>query len=163
VDESRRALITGVSGQDGRYLAAILSRQGFEVLGVDLHPGTVIGALVRPVDITDADAMSTVVADFQPDECYHLAAYHRSSAAHSGAMDEEENDYVRVNFFATQQLLQILRRVRPSCRFFFAGSCHMFGAVTTTPQTEATPFRPNSAYGITKVAAWNFARMYRER
>src|SRR5262249_19887424 len=100
---------------------------------------------------------------FAPDECYHLAAYHRSSAARSDSVDEEENAYVRVNFIATQQLLQILRRLRPSCRFFFAGSCHMFGLVSTTPQTETTPFQPNTAYGITKVAAWNLAKMYRAR
>jgi GDPmannose 4,6-dehydratase len=163
VHNPKRALITGISGQDGRYLASLLSRRGIEVLGVDLHPATVEGAVVRAVDITDARAIRTIVEEFAPDECYHFAAYHRSSALRTERADEEEDNYVRVNFVATHRLLQALRSARPSCRFFLAGSCHMFGAVETMPQTEATPYLPNSAYGITKLAAWNFAKMYRDR
>jgi GDPmannose 4,6-dehydratase len=161
---AQRALITGASGQDGYYLAKLLRNKGIEVLGVDRRTSSLEGVTVRSVDITDVSALRELIREFAPDECYHLAAYHRSSAVATHLSEaEEESEYLRSNLAATHHLMQMLRELRASCKLFLAGSCHMFGEVRLSPQSEATPFNPNSPYGITKVAAWHFARMYRER
>jgi GDPmannose 4,6-dehydratase len=160
---ARRALVTGASGQDGYYLSRLLRERGTEVLAIDR--AAVSGdPEVRVLDVTDRRAMRAVIEEFAPHEFYHLAAYHRSSAVAPELSDlDEEREYVRVNFLTTQDLLHALRELCPSCRLFLAGSCHMFGAVQSELQDEATPFVPNSAYGITKVASWHLAKMYRER
>jgi GDPmannose 4,6-dehydratase len=153
----KRALITGASGQDGHYLAALLLARGTEVIGVSRASGC---------DITDGAALDALVEKVRPDECYHLAAHHRSSSA----APENDRDalaaeprYLDVNLTATQGLLAALARHSPRCRVFLAGSCHMFGQAAETPQNERTPFLPNSLYGITKVAALHLGRMYRQR
>lgn len=159
----KRALITGISGQDGFYLAELLAQKGMEVLGIDQTAVPVAGAQVRTLDVTNSAALRDLIANFAPDECYHLAAYHRSSSVAVASERDDEQRNLAVNLSATHSLLRAIIELRPSCRVFIAGSCHMFGTVASSPQTEQTPFQPNSPYGIAKVAVCQLARMYRQR
>ncbi|MCI0684032.1 MAG: GDP-mannose 4,6-dehydratase [Gemmataceae bacterium] len=166
----KKALITGITGQDGSYLSEWLLGQGYEVHGI-----------VRRVAIEDPDhrmwrirhllprlqlhsaslesyaSLFQVLARVQPDECYHLAA--QSFVSYSF---EDEFSTLNTNINGTHHLLASLKEVAPRCRFYFAASSEMFGKVRETPQTEATPFHPRSAYGISKVAGFDLTRNYRE-
>jgi GDPmannose 4,6-dehydratase len=138
----RGALITGISGQDGSYLAEYLLAQGYEVHGLSC-------------EVEDAAAVATEVAAARPDECYHLAAQ-------TFVMGEELST-IRVNVSGTLHVLEALRREAPKCRLFLAGSSEMFGHVDVSPQDENTPLRPRNVYGVSKVAAYQLMRVYREQ
>ena len=166
----RRALITGVSGQDGRYLAELLHARGWQVFGLSRRePDPQLAAIAQVTvgDVTDAATLRRLVQETRPEHCYHLAAYHRSSQAETAedqaALASEEAGYLATNLLPVQTLLAALRALAPRCRTFLAGSCHMFGSPEHAPQTEATPFRPNSLYGLTKVAAMNLGHVYRQK
>ena len=166
----KRALITGITGQDGSYLAELLLEKGYEVHG-----------LVRRVAIEDPEhrlwrilhlkdrlklhaasleSLPSIYRVFQavkPDECYHLAA--QSFVAYSF---EDEFSTLNANINGTHHVLAALRDCAPDCRFYFAASSEMFGKVAQMPQNELTPFHPRSAYGISKVAGFHLTRNYRE-
>ena len=166
----KRALITGITGQDGSYLAELLLEKGYEVHG-----------LVRRVAIEDPEhrlwrilhlkdrlklhaasleSLPSIYRVFQavkPDECYHLAA--QSFVAYSF---EDEFSTLNANINGTHHVLAALRDCAPDCRFYFAASSEMFGKVAQVPQNELTPFHPRSAYGISKVAGFHLSRNYRE-
>lgn len=166
----KRALITGITGQDGSYLAEFLLGKGYEVHG-----------LVRRVAIEDPEhrlwrilhlkdqlhlhaasleSLPSIYRVFQvvkPDECYHLAA--QSFVAYSF---EDEFSTLNANINGTHYVLTALRDCTPDCRLYFAASSEMFGKVSEVPQTERTPFHPRSAYGISKVAGFHLTRNYRE-
>jgi len=166
----KRALITGITGQDGSYLAELLLEKGHEVHG-----------LVRRVAIEDPEhrlwrilhlkdrlklhaasleSLPSIYRVFQavkPDECYHLAA--QSFVAYSF---EDEFSTLNANINGTHHVLAALRDCAPNCRFYFAASSEMFGKVAQMPQNELTPFHPRSAYGISKVAGFHLTRNYRE-
>jgi GDPmannose 4,6-dehydratase len=166
----KRALITGITGQDGSYLAELLLDKGYEVHGI-----------VRRVAIEDPEhrlwrllpfkdrlhlhaasleSLPSVYRVFQamkPDECYHLAA--QSFVAYSF---EDEFSTLNANINGTHHVLAALRDCAPDCLVYFAASSEMFGKVAKTPQTESTPFHPRSAYGISKVAGFHLTRNYRE-
>jgi GDPmannose 4,6-dehydratase len=166
----KRALITGITGQDGSYLAELLLEKGYEVHG-----------LVRRVAIEDPEhrlwrilhlkdrlklhaasleSLPSIYRVFQavkPDECYHLAA--QSFVAYSF---EDEFSTLNANINGTHHVLAALRDCTPDCRFYFAASSEMFGKAAQVPQTELTPFHPRSAYGISKVAGFHLTRNYRE-
>lgn len=167
---AKRALITGVNGQDGSYLAELLLGRGYEVHGVvrrdaledpahrlanirgfqdrvQLH----VGALDNPLSIYK------IVSGVRPEECYHLA-----SSSFVSYSFEDEASIVASNFTATHSLLSTLKELAPECRTYFAGSSEMFGSARAAPQNEATPFNPRSVYGISKLAAFHLARNYRE-
>lgn len=160
----RRALITGASGQDGYYLTRCLAARGREVLGIDRQAPDEEGVGGhRTIDITAPDQVRAVLADFAPDEIYHLAGYHRSSAAQVSVSEaEEEGIYFRVNVEATRGLLRATHELLPRSRVFLAGSSHMFGHAEESPQSERTPVRPNSLYGITKANNLWLGRYYRD-
>jgi GDPmannose 4,6-dehydratase len=141
---ARIALITGLTGQDGSYLREHLGERGYEVHG-----------LIQPGELTDASAVRNSVATIRPDECYHLAA--------QTVVNGDELSTVQVNVSGTLHVLEALRRERPDCRLFLAGSSEMFGDVDTSPQDETTPFRPRNVYGVSKVAAYELMRVYREQ
>jgi GDPmannose 4,6-dehydratase len=157
-----RALITGVTGQDGSYLAELLLAKGYEVYGI-VQPGAGEGCLgdspaladIRktPADIADADAVKAAVRDARPAECYHLAA--------QTFVPGDERNTVTANVVGTWSVLSAIADSAPECRVFFAGSSEMFGNADAAPQTEETPFRPRSLYGATKVAGYDFLRYYR--
>jgi GDPmannose 4,6-dehydratase len=167
---TKRALITGITGQDGSYLSEWLLGQGYEVHGI-----------VRRVALEDPDhrlsrlepirqrlvlhaaslesyaSIHRVVQEVQPDECYHLAA--QSFVSYSF---DDEFSTLHTNINGTHYLLAAVKSLAPKCRFYFAGSSEMFGMVEAVPQDESTRFHPRSSYGISKVAGFDLTRNYRE-
>jgi GDPmannose 4,6-dehydratase len=166
----KRALITGITGQDGSYLAELLLSKGYEVHGFcrrvaiedpEHRLGRVrhlIGRIsLHAASLESYASIHTVVEAAQPDECYHLAA--QSFVAYSF---DDEFSTLNTNINGTHFLLSAVRRIAPKCRFYFAGSSEMFGAAEESPQNEQTRFRPRSAYGISKVCGYELTRNYRE-
>jgi GDPmannose 4,6-dehydratase len=166
----RRALITGITGQDGSYLAELLTSKGYEVHGlvrrVALEDSAHrLGRLEAVKDRITLHAASLesfaslfkVVSDIAPDECYHLAA--QSFVSYS--FDDEFSTF-NTNINGTHYVLAALRQVNSRCKFYFAGSSEMFGKVEEVPQTERTRFHPRSTYGISKVCGYELTRNYRE-
>ncbi|MHB9028966.1 MAG: GDP-mannose 4,6-dehydratase [Candidatus Latescibacterota bacterium] len=166
----KKALITGITGQDGSYLAEYLLEQGYEVHGLVRRTAIEDPShrMSRILHITDrlqlhSGSIDTyasifrVVAEVRPDEFYHLAA--QSFVAESF---EDSFSTLNVNIFGTVNALAGVRELAPGCRFYFAGSSEMFGKVVESPQNERTPFYPRSPYGISKVAGFDLTRNYRE-
>ena len=168
--KKKKALITGITGQDGSYLAEHLLSIGYEVHGIvrrvaledpthhlwrllsiaerlNFHSGT----------LESFPALYKILRDVQPDECYHLAAQSFVSISF-----EDEFSTMQTNINGTHYLLAAIKDTSPQCRFYFAGSSEMFGMVEETPQRETTRFHPRSVYGITKVAGFELTRNYRE-
>jgi GDPmannose 4,6-dehydratase len=166
----RRALITGIAGQDGSYLAELLVSKGYEVHGVVRRVALEDPAnrLWRLSSVRDRIALHAasiesyastfrVVAEVVPHECYHLAA--QSFVGYS--FDDEFSTF-NTNINGTHFLLDALKNRAPHCRFYFAGSSEMFGKPEQVPQNERTPFHPRSNYGISKVCGFELTRNYRE-
>jgi len=167
---TKKALITGITGQDGSYLAEHLLDLGYEVHGLVRRVAledpqrrfTRISHLLdkvtlHPASLESYPSIFSVVSRYAFDECYHLAA--QSFVAESFA---DGFSTMNTNINGTHYMLAALRELRPECRFYFAGSSEMFGKVTETPQTETTRFHPRSPYGISKVAGFELTRNYRE-
>ena len=167
---SKRALITGITGQDGSYLAEILLSEGYEVHGIVRRvaiedPGHRLWRIRHIVDrvVLHAASMESfasifkVVDKVRPDECYHLSA--QSFVSYSF---EDEFSTINTNINGTHFVLAAIKDRAPSCRFYFAASSEMFGNAKETPQNENTPFHPRSPYGISKVAGFDLTRNYRE-
>src|SRR6267142_2344317 len=167
---NKKVLITGITGQDGSYLAEQLLNLGYEVHGTvrrvaledPVRRFTRISHLLDRVQLHAASLESypslfAVVSRHEFDECYHLAA--QSFVAESFA---DGFSTMNTNINGTHYMLAALRELRPQCRFYFAGSSEMFGLVRETPQRETTPFHPRSPYGISKVAGFELTRNYRE-
>ena len=166
----KRALITGITGQDGSYLAELLLAKNYEVHGIVRRvaledPENRLSRLVgvRPELKLHAGSLESyaslhqVVEQVAPDECYHLAA--QSFVSYSF---DDEFSTLQVNINGTHYLLAVLKNLAPRCRFYFAGSSEMFGHAEEVPQTERTRFHPRSSYGISKVAGFELTRNYRE-
>lgn len=166
----KRALITGITGQDGSYLASLLLEKGYEVHGIVRRvamedPEHRLWRIFHFKDhlrlhAASLESLPSIYRVFQavkPDECYHLAA--QSFVAYSF---EDEFSTLNVNINGTHHVLAALRDCAPTCRFYFAASSEMFGKVAGVPQNESTPFHPRSAYGISKVAGFDLTRNYRE-
>jgi GDPmannose 4,6-dehydratase len=167
---TKRALITGITGQDGSYLAEHLLNLGYKVHGIVRRvaleaPDQRFGRIQHILDRLTLHAASLesypsifhVMSQHDFDECYHLAA--QSFVAESFT---DGFSTMNTNINGTHYMLAALREVRPNCRFYFAGSSEMFGKVRETPQNELTPFHPRSPYGISKVAGFDLTRNYRE-
>lgn len=167
---SKKALITGITGQDGSYLAEHLLSLGYEVHGLVRRVALEIperrtqriGHLLDRITLHSASLESypslfSVVSRHNFDECYHLAA--QSFVAESFA---DGFSTMNTNINGTHYMLAALRELRPECRFYFAGSSEMFGKAREVPQREDTPFHPRSPYGISKVAGFELTRNYRE-
>jgi len=166
----RRALITGITGQDGSYLAELLLEQGFEVHGIVRSvaledPAHRLGRIqhlldrlkLHPASLESYPSLYRVISDNAFDECYHFAA--QSFVAESFA---DGFSTMGVNINGTHYMLAALKDLQPQCRFYFAGSSEMFGKVEQSPQSETTSFHPRSAYGISKVAGYFLNQNYRE-
>jgi GDPmannose 4,6-dehydratase len=166
----KKALITGITGQDGSYLAEHLLDRGYEVHGLVRRvaledPERRFGRIRHLLDRVTLHAASLesypsifhVFSKEVFDECYHLAA--QSFVAESFT---DGFSTMNTNINGTHYVLAAIRELRPACRFYFAGSSEMFGKVRETPQRESTPFHPRSPYGISKVAGFDLTRNYRE-
>jgi GDPmannose 4,6-dehydratase len=167
---TKKALITGITGQDGSYLAELLLGLGYEVHGLVRRVALEIperrterlAHLLDRITLHSASLESYpsvfhVVSRHEFDECYHLAA--QSFVAESFA---DGFSTMNTNINGTHFVLAALRELRPKCKFYFAGSSEMFGKVREVPQTENTAFYPRSPYGISKVAGFELTRNYRE-
>ncbi|HNX90785.1 MAG TPA: GDP-mannose 4,6-dehydratase [Candidatus Omnitrophota bacterium] len=168
--KKKKALITGITGQDGSYLAEYLLDLGYEVHGIIRRVAIEDQShrLWRIKDIKDKiklhcgslesyPSIFKIVTDVQPDECYHLAAQSFVSYAF-----EDEFSTLNANMNGTHYVLSSIKNAAPHCRFYFAASSEMFGKVEETPQSEKTKFHPRSVYGISKVAGYDLTRNYRE-
>jgi GDPmannose 4,6-dehydratase len=166
----RKALITGITGQDGSYLAELLLSKGYEVHGMVRrvaieNPGHRmwrIGHICSDLRLHGASlesyaSLCKLLQDVRPDECYHLAA--QSYVSYSF---EDEFSTLHCNIEGTHNLLAAFRQFAPECKVYFAGSSEMFGKVESTPQNESTRFHPRSTYAISKVAGFDLSRYYRE-
>ncbi|HQH81258.1 MAG TPA: GDP-mannose 4,6-dehydratase [bacterium] len=166
----KRALITGITGQDGSYLSELLLSKGYEVHGILRRVALEdpqarmwrIRHLKDKIHIHSASMESyaslfNIIAELKPDECYHLAA--QSYVSYSF---EDEFSTINTNLNGTHYVLSSIKHQAPHCRFYFAASSEMFGNARETPQTENTPFSPRSPYGISKMAGFELTRNYRE-
>jgi len=166
----KKALITGITGQDGSYLAEFLLQKGYEVHGIVRRvaledPGHRMWRINHILDdiVLHAGSLESypsiykVCQEVKPDECYHLAA--QSFVSYSF---EDEFSTLNTNINGTHYVLSAIKETNPDCRFYFAGSSEMFGKVREVPQSEETPFHPRSSYGISKVAGFDLTRNYRE-
>ena len=167
----KKALITGIAGQDGSYLAELLLEKGYEVHGIvrrvaiedTEHKLKNIRHLLQKAHLHVASldnvlSLIKVVKDVAPDECYHLAA--SSFVSYSF---EDEISILNNNVDSTHYLLAAIREFAPHCRVYFAGSSEMFGNAQVSPQDESTPFNPRSIYGISKVAGYHLVKNYRSQ
>jgi GDPmannose 4,6-dehydratase len=166
----KKALITGITGQDGSYLSELLLEKGYDVHGIVRrvaleYPEHRLWRLrhlqsrlhLHGASLESYPSMFKLVNELQPDECYHLAA--QSFVSYSF---EDEFSTMNTNVNGTHYMLGAIRAAAPSCKFYFAGSSEMFGRVRETPQNELTAFHPRSVYGISKVAGHDLTRYYRE-
>ncbi|GAC1393310.1 MAG: GDP-mannose 4,6-dehydratase [Polyangiales bacterium] len=164
---TRCALITGITGQDGSYLAELLLEKGYEVHGLVRRSSSFNTRRIDPIrdriqlhygDMIDSNSLIRALEATKPHEVYNLAA--QSHVAVSFEMPEYTTD---VNAMGTLRLLDAIRQVDPKgIRYYQASSSEMFGQVVETPQSERTPFYPRSPYGIAKVAGYWLTVNYRE-
>ena len=163
---ARKAFITGITGQDGSYLAEILLEKGYEVFGMIRRSSSFNTARIDHIfgdvqlefgDLTDGSAMNQLMRKIRPDEVYNLGA--QSHVRVSFDIPEYTADVVALG---TLRLLDAVREEGVRCRFYEAGSSEMFGKVLETPQTERTPFYPRSPYGAAKVFGFWITKNYRE-
>lgn len=166
----KKAIVSGICGQDGSYLAELLIDKGYEVHGIvrrsavenNTHRFSRINHIMNKItlhggDITNYNNVYSIISKVKPDEFYHLAA--QSFVAESFKDPFTTFD---TNVNGTLNILEAIRDVCPLCKIYFAGSSEMFGKVVETPQTEKTPFYPRSPYGVSKVAGFDLMRNYRE-
>ena len=163
---SKRAIITGITGQDGSYLAELLLEKGYEVVGVTRRLSApnlqriehLRGRIeLRPGDLLDQMSLLKVVDEVRPHEFYNLAAMSFVPASWDQPMLTGE-----YNAQGVTRMLDVIRRLDTSIRFYQASSSEMFGKVREIPQTEDTPFYPRSPYGVSKVFAHYITVNYRE-
>lgn len=172
MSEAKRALITGVTGQDGSYMAEQLLEKGYEVHGVVRRSSTFNRSRIDHIhhddhlpgknlhlhygDVTDAARMSQLVYDIRPHEVYNLAAQ-----SHVRVSFDEPVYTAEATGVSTINMLEAIRSVDTSIRFYQASTSEMFGA-SPPPQNENTPFYPRSPYGVAKVYSYWITRNYRE-
>ncbi|MDI6840284.1 MAG: GDP-mannose 4,6-dehydratase [bacterium] len=166
----KKALITGITGQDGSFLAEFLLEKNYEVHGIvrrvaieDIEHRLwrirhILDRInLHPASLESYASIFDVVEKVKPDECYHLAA--QSFVSYSF---EDEFSTINTNVNGTHFILAAIKNRVPNCKFYFAASSEMFGKAEETPQNEKTPFHPRSPYGISKVAGFDLTRNYRE-
>ena len=163
---AKRALITGITGQDGSYLAELLLEKGYEVTGIVRRSSApnlwriehLLDRIdLRPGDLLDQLSLMKVLADVRPHELYNLAAMSFVPASWDQPMLTGE-----FNAQGVTRLLEGIRQVDPEIKLYQASSSEMFGKVREVPQTELTPFYPRSPYGVSKVFAHYITVNYRE-
>ena len=163
---SKRALITGITGQDGSYLAELLLGKDYEVFGLARRAATPSTERIEHIldritllvgDMSDQTSLIDAIATSAPDEVYNLAA--QSFVGDSWTVPLNTGD---IDGLGVTRLLESIRREKPSARFYQASSSEMYGKVHEVPQTETTPFHPRSPYGVAKVYGYYITLNYRE-
>src|SRR5712691_8240661 len=163
---TKRAVITGVTGQDGSYLAELLLSKGYDVIGVVRRASApnywriqhLLGRLtLRPADLLDQLSLIRLIDEVRPHEFYNLAAMSFVPASWDQPMLTGE-----FNAQGVTRVLEAIRQVDPHIRLYQASSSEMFGKVREAPQTELTPFYPRSPYGVSKAFAHYITVNYRE-
>ncbi|HEX7517165.1 MAG TPA: GDP-mannose 4,6-dehydratase [Chthoniobacterales bacterium] len=161
----RSALIIGAAGQDGRLLTPLLAQRGYAVRGWT-QPESVASASFdwAAIDILDAACVERELRSLQPDEIYYLAAFHHASEdAVEISADELLRRSLEVHVNGLRNVLEAMKTCCPRARLFYAASSHVFGAPGGEWQDEQTPFAPESAYGISKVAGIECCQTYGQR
>ena len=172
----KRALITGITGQDGSYLAELLLEKGYEVHGIkrrtslfntqridhlyeDPHGDRAPHLILHHADMTDSSSLLSVVGEVQPDEIYNLAAQ-----SHVAVSFEEPEYTANSDAIGTLRLLEAVKTtgLKDRARFYQASTSELYGKVAETPQNEDTPFYPRSPYGVAKLYAYWITVNYRE-
>jgi GDPmannose 4,6-dehydratase len=163
---SKTALITGITGQDGSFLAELLLAKGYRVVGMTRRTSTEVHERIEHIvdeveivsgDLLDQSSITSIVNEVRPDEIYNLAAQSFVPASWSQPVLTAEFTAVGVT-----RVLEAIRHVDPAIRFYQASSSEMFGKVFESPQTEKTPFHPRSPYGVAKVYGHWITVNYRE-
>jgi GDPmannose 4,6-dehydratase len=163
---SKTALVTGITGQDGSYLAELLLEKGYRVVGMTRRTSTEVHERIEHIvddveivsgDLLDQSSITSIVNDVRPDEIYNLAAQSFVPASWSQPVLTGEFTALGVT-----RVLEAIRHVDPSIRFYQASSSEMFGKVVETPQRETTPFYPRSPYGVAKLYGHWITVNYRE-
>ena len=167
---SKVALITGITGQDGSYLAELLLSKNYTVHGIvrrvaledETHRLWRIRNIQKQINLHAASLESyasivRIIQQTKPNEIYHLGAQ-----SYVGYSFEDEFSTLNTNINGTHYILSAIKDFSPKTKLYFAGSSEMFGAVKIIPQKENTPFHPRSAYGISKVTGYELTRNYRE-
>jgi len=165
-----KALITGITGQDGYFLSQFLLSKGYEVHGIiRRNSSKSIGNLsllpdelkkqinLHEGDVTDTSFINRIVSEVKPDELYHLAA--QSFVAYSF---ENPSSTYDINIGGTLNVVNAIRDYSPNTRLYFAATSELFGKPETVPQNENTPFRPRSPYAVSKLAGFWTVKVYRE-
>ena len=168
--KKKKAIITGITGQDGSYLSEYLLKLGYEVHGIVRRVAledrryhlwrlkSIVNDLtLHSGSLESLPSLYKIMKKVKPDECYHLAAQSFVSVSF-----EDEFSTMNTNINGTHLILSALKDLCPECKFYFAGSSEMFGKVEETPQKETTKFHPRSIYGLTKVTGYDLTRNYRE-
>ena len=172
-DHTRKALVTGITGQDGSYLAELLLTKGYEVHGIirrsssfntqrlehlyaDPHQSDV-RLLLHYGDLTDSSVLSRLLMEIEPDEIYNLGAQ-----SHVRTSFDLPEYTAEVTGLGTVRLLEAMRETGVTPRFYQASSSELYGKVQEVPQTESTPFHPRSPYACAKAYAFHVTRNYRE-
>ena len=162
----KKALITGITGQDGSYLAELLLAKGYEVYGLIRRKSVVDYGNVEHLkdqirfiyaDMTDLISLIHAVNIAQPDEVYNLAAQ-----SFVGTSWEQPTATAAIDAIGVTNILDAIRTVRPQAHFYQAATSEMFGKVQEMPQTETTPFYPRSPYGVAKLYGYWITKNYRE-
>ncbi|RME38997.1 MAG: GDP-mannose 4,6-dehydratase, partial [Thermoflexia bacterium] len=161
-----RALITGITGQDGSYLAEFLLEKGYEVIGMVRRTSTVNFTRIQHIqdkiilvsgDLLDQGSLISILREYEPDEVYNLAAQSFVPTSWEQPVFTGE-----VTALGVTRMLEAIRTVNPKIRFYQASSSEMFGKVREVPQNETTPFYPRSPYGVAKVYGHWITVNYRE-
>ncbi|MFC1923745.1 GDP-mannose 4,6-dehydratase, partial [Chloroflexota bacterium] len=163
-----RAIITGITGQDGAYLAQFLLQKGYEVYGTYRRLSTpnfwrlqYLNIFDRisliPADLVDAASIMEAINISQPDEVYHLAAQ-----SFVGASFEQPIGAGEITGLGVTRILEAIREINPRIKFYQASTSELYGRGNSTPQTESTPFHPSSPYAAAKLYGYWITKIYRE-
>jgi GDPmannose 4,6-dehydratase len=161
----KKALITGITGQDGSYLAEFLLEKGYEVYGTIFGKSDNFWRIenikakikIYECDVRDEEKIAELVKKIVPDEIYHLA-----SRVDTRVIFEDEKDILKTNFESVHFILRAMKLYSEKSKFFLAGSSLMFGDAKESPQNENTALNPNTPYGIAKTAGFHLIKMYRD-
>jgi len=162
----KKALITGITGQDGYYLTRLLIKKGYKVYGIARNPLKIDTSLatdieeIFQIDFLEPEGLIDVITNVAPDEIYHLAAHHFSSHTDQNRTSALP-PFIRVNLIVVDQILQAICSKFPETRFFYPASAHIFGNPDIYPQDELTPHKPDTPYAISKSAGVYLCRYFR--